>query len=793
MFRAKNTDYLDIEDLLDCRTLEDMRQNDLAITDLGYVVDWEIGTLRNTLVSGDKVSPAVWECVACTLIDIPAGCQKITVNMTVAIVEPVWDQSGDPGDVEFQLQEGLTAQVNNEPEYVTEWDGSSGDDIQHVQLEVDVKHKGAGEATLLQLWARCNPDETTSSGFVLDEQLELLNGPEIVIPEDFFDELDSNDVPYNFEFQGGGRASLVYIGLNGGPPDPTGGGPPRKRAGVYPLAPFTAAGAGHGPSFTAKPFSGFEPLDATIEFKIGEGDQVYTNLSSDLDYDQGLKPTVPKQFMNFSDSAVIGRPLKASSWFPGGNRFLIPHEMASGSFEIVVCIPRAYRLPVSPGRIEVTVQSTDGSGSEEVIVHDLPDSQTYTLNREEVAFDRAGGSLSTYGPLCEEQFNSFFANGALITSITVEDIEHLAEYHSDMGPLPLAVDIKAYPGPGTGWFESNPITPTMLWVKSLEAPMESVAQVSGQDQWEWEFTSAGATGRSGPSQSDVDSEYQGTPLEESVNIIGDGIQEWTVPDDGKYRITARGAKGADRGSRPGGQGAVISGDLELSEGDVLRILVGQPGLPSGTNAGGGGGGSFVTREVPNGDTMFDGQDVDLLLAAGGGGGAGSDDSPEAEGVDANTEEEGTPDGQGWTKTDGDIGTAGHGGHSGEPDGNAGGGGGGYLSDGAPDGSVDSNYGDPGQGFLNGGLGGKGGNDDEEGGFGGGASTPESLSNSNCSAGAGGGYSGGTGGNRESTETESNSRVGGGGGGTHISGDATSVQRSNSLLDEGVVTIKPAKD
>ena len=92
------------------------------------------------------------------------------------------------------------------------------------------------------------------------------------------------------------------------------------------------------------------------------------------------------------------------------------------------------------------------------------------------------------------------------------------------------------------------------------------------------------------------------------------IQEYTIPTTGTYDITAAGAQGG-----PGdlalfgvagdfGKGATIGGDLYLTAGTQLDIVVGGEG---GTSfAGGGGGGSFV-------------YDISqLLLVAGGGGGGG---------------------------------------------------------------------------------------------------------------------------------------------------------------------------
>lgn len=92
------------------------------------------------------------------------------------------------------------------------------------------------------------------------------------------------------------------------------------------------------------------------------------------------------------------------------------------------------------------------------------------------------------------------------------------------------------------------------------------------------------------------------------------LQAYTVPATGIYDITAYGAQGW-----LGGYGAVIGGDVKLTVGETLAILVGftggSPGEliggpPPGNGGGGGGGGTFVVL----GNTP--------LVVAGGGGGEG---------------------------------------------------------------------------------------------------------------------------------------------------------------------------
>ena len=124
----------------------------------------------------------------------------------------------------------------------------------------------------------------------------------------------------------------------------------------------------------------------------------------------------------------------------------------------------------------------------------------------------------------------------------------------------------------------------------------------------YSFTSAGATGRTGPTQSQLNSAYASTNLSGMVTSNG-GIQTWTVPVTGPYRIDLYGASGGNA-SGLSGYGARVTGNVNLTAGTVLNILVGQMGSTyAPSNSDGGGGGSFVS----NGST--------LLAVAGGGGGA----------------------------------------------------------------------------------------------------------------------------------------------------------------------------
>jgi hypothetical protein len=248
------------------------------------------------------------------------------------------------------------------------------------------------------------------------------------------------------------------------------------------------------------------------------------------------------------------------------------------------------------------------------------------------------------------------------------------------------------------------------------------------------FTSAGATGRSGPTLVQCQSAYAGKSFLTSNFTVTSGIQILTISTPGTYTIIANGAGGGAKGTvADGGRGASMQGNFTFVEGDVITMLVGQKGGDvgdggAGTGQGGGGGGSFVLK---NGT---------LILAAGGGGG-GTSYSGAGNGSNASTTTSGVSSGGGATG-----GTNGGGGGTG---GNVlyGNGGSGYSGTGGGSGG----YGTPGTPYTSGGTGGsgyQGGN----GGFGGGGG------GSFCGGGGGGGYSGGAGGYYTAN--------GGGGGGSY---------------------------
>ena len=107
-----------------------------------------------------------------------------------------------------------------------------------------------------------------------------------------------------------------------------------------------------------------------------------------------------------------------------------------------------------------------------------------------------------------------------------------------------------------------------------------------------------------------------------MTITTQGIQEWTVPASGTYRIVAKGGWGGKSNSVDDsfrGRGAIIKGNFSFSKDSTLRVVVGQAGIEntggnSGNGGGFGGGGSFVWPSSSINQSS-------LLIAAGGGGGS----------------------------------------------------------------------------------------------------------------------------------------------------------------------------
>jgi hypothetical protein len=145
------------------------------------------------------------------------------------------------------------------------------------------------------------------------------------------------------------------------------------------------------------------------------------------------------------------------------------------------------------------------------------------------------------------------------------------------------------------------------------------------------FNSVGLTGPTGPTLSNCLTVYNtgANPWLNNTayfNVVTQGIQEWTVPATGTYRILVVGGTGGIHGGNyfPAfpGAGAIVQADIALTQGEKIYIVIGQKPSSVTTSSGngaGGGGGTFIYRGASaTGGIGGSG----LLLVAGGGGGTG---------------------------------------------------------------------------------------------------------------------------------------------------------------------------
>mgnify|MGYP003635540067 FL=1 len=293
------------------------------------------------------------------------------------------------------------------------------------------------------------------------------------------------------------------------------------------------------------------------------------------------------------------------------------------------------------------------------------------------------------------------------------------------------------------------------------------------------FTNATATGYTGPTLANLRAAYisdnwthanaSGGPF---LLANTQGIQEWTVPGAGSYTITAAGA-GSQNHGLGGGRGRIIQLTVNLTKGEVIKILVGQVGSSSDPNSGNsGGGGTFVMKTPYNSAASV------LVIAGGGGAPQGPGWGTQFAGGDAQS--------TGATPRNTNTG---YGANYGSQGSGAGSNGGGLLSDGTSGGLSPHQHSNGssgltltgGRGFINGGNGGitthnSGGTGTSYGGFGGGGVTY--YGHRQYGAGGGGGYTGGASGYYNV--------AGGEGGGSYYPGGTD--QGLGNRGDDGYVTI-----
>ena len=266
------------------------------------------------------------------------------------------------------------------------------------------------------------------------------------------------------------------------------------------------------------------------------------------------------------------------------------------------------------------------------------------------------------------------------------------------------------------------------------------------------FGSGGAEGIYGPSTAQARSAVGNPGWASTYLTTSGGTQLWTVPETATYRIYARGASSGGN-QYQGGRGVDMRADFPLTQGQVIKILVGQGGRQSPSSDPcntGAGGGSFVATNanVP-------------IIVAGGGGGMGGYEGTGYDGVTTN---------QGGTSSNGRPGGTNGGGGASEQ----GASGAGFYGNGtsAGWGSLGGDNNGVAQSFTNGGYGGSSTQAGQQrtGGFGGGA-----AGHGNCHIGGpgAGGYGGGG---------ASPSSGNGGGGGSFIASNGTNVATSNGLYN-----------
>ena len=114
--------------------------------------------------------------------------------------------------------------------------------------------------------------------------------------------------------------------------------------------------------------------------------------------------------------------------------------------------------------------------------------------------------------------------------------------------------------------------PTFQAVHKPQTSFPSLYDFSSQT-----FTNCGEIGTDGPTLSDCtsDGNYSDSWTDDTdfFNVV-DGIQYWTVPMSGTFRITAAGSVSGTRSGVSSGRGVIYRGDFNLIEGEIIRILCG---------------------------------------------------------------------------------------------------------------------------------------------------------------------------------------------------------------------------
>jgi len=129
------------------------------------------------------------------------------------------------------------------------------------------------------------------------------------------------------------------------------------------------------------------------------------------------------------------------------------------------------------------------------------------------------------------------------------------------------------------------------------------------------------------------------------NYTGD-VQSFTAPEDGIYKLEVYGAEGGSGSNATGGwsygaKGGYAAGNIELTAGETVYIVVGGAGQTAtggyngggaggankwGTRAGGGGGATHIATTNRGVLSTYNANRDEIIIVAGGGGGAGGSQS-----------------------------------------------------------------------------------------------------------------------------------------------------------------------
>jgi hypothetical protein len=308
------------------------------------------------------------------------------------------------------------------------------------------------------------------------------------------------------------------------------------------------------------------------------------------------------------------------------------------------------------------------------------------------------------------------------------------------------------------------------------------------------FTSANISGSTPPTLQQLRAAYTGSvsgsvfagnPLYFTTGSFR-GYQIWTVPATATYEIEAAGARSGiaiypTNTPKTFWGGAIIRGRYNLTQGQKIVMVVGQPALTPSTqnnafNGPGGGGGTYI---------VLSGSNTPIIIAGGAGaGGAWSGDTATLRsGSNGATTMSGSFSWGGAPGGTGSLGGMSHRNNAGVVSINSydAGGGGGFLGSGfnglaVVANTTNANTGGGGLAFLSGSTGGVAASSfagqATAGGFGGGGGgTP-------IAGAGGGGYSGGAG----SYRTTSTATDGGGGGGSFVGLGVSALATSNGLYE-----------